>query len=122
SFKDLNSIWVGTDDGLIHVTRDGGKNWSDITPPDLTSWSKVSQIEASHFDNNSCYTAINRIRLDDMKPHIYRTHDGGKTWQHIVAGLPDNEPVDTVREDPERKGMLFAGTERSVYVSFDDGD
>ncbi len=122
SFSDINTIWVGTDDGLIHVTRDGGKNWQDITPPELTSWSKVSQIEASHFDNNSCYAAINRIRVDDMKPHIYRTHDGGKTWQHIVSGLPDNEPVNTVREDPERKGMLFAGTERSVYVSFDDGD
>ncbi len=122
SFHDINTVWVGTDDGLIHVTRDGGKNWQNITPPGLTSWSKVSQIEASHFDNNSCYAAINRIRVDDMKPHIYRTHDGGTTWQHIVTGLPENEPVNTVREDPQRKGMLFAGTERSVYVSFDDGD
>ncbi len=121
SFQDLNTIWVGTDDGLIHVTRDGGKNWQNITPPELTSWSKVSQIEASHFDNDSCYAAINRIRVDDLRPYVYRTHDGGKTWQKITAGLPENEPVNAVREDSERKGMLYAGTERSVYVSFDDG-
>ncbi|MFY9561192.1 MAG: glycoside hydrolase [Terriglobales bacterium] len=119
--KDVNLIWAGTDDGLIHVTRDGGKNWQNVTPPDLTSWSKLAQMDASHFDTATAYAAVNRFRLDDLRPYIYRTHDGGETWQKIVNGLPD-DPVNTVREDPERKGLLFAGTERSVYVSFDDGD
>ena len=120
--KDANLIWIGTDDGLIQITHDGGKTWQNITPPDLTPWSKVAQMDASHFDTPTAYAAINRFRLDDLHPYIYRTHDNGKTWQKIVTGLPENEPVNTVREDPERKGLLFAGTERSVYVSFDDGD
>jgi len=120
--KDVNVIWAGTDDGLIHVTRDGGKSWENVTPPDLTPWTKVAQLDASHFDSASAYAAVNRFRLDDLRPYIFRTHDGGATWQKVVTGLPDNEPVNTVREDPERKGLLFAGTERSVYVSFDDGD
>jgi len=120
--NDVNLIWAGTDDGLVWVTRDGGKNWQNITPPELTPWSKLAQMDASHFDKVTAYAAVNRFRLDDLHPYIYRTHDGGKTWQEIIAGLPDNEPVNTVREDPERKGLLFAGTERSVYVSFDDGD
>ena len=115
-------IWAGTDDGLIHVTRDGGKTWANVTPPALTPWSKVSLIDAAHFDAQTAYAAVNRFRLDDLKPHIYRTHDGGKTWQEIVQGLPDNAPVNAVREDPVRKGLLFAGTERAVFVSFDDGD
>ncbi|HTR26967.1 MAG TPA: hypothetical protein VMI10_23550 [Terriglobales bacterium] len=120
--KDANLIWIGTDDGLIHVTQDGGKNWQNTTPPELTPWSKVAQMDASHFDTSSAYAAINRFRLDDLHPYIYRTHDGGKNWQKIITGLPEDEPVNTVREDPERKGLLFAGTEKSVYVSFDDGD
>ena len=120
--KDANLIWAGTDDGLIQVTRDGGKNWQNVTPPELTPWSKLAQMDASHFDTPTAYAAVNRLRLDDLHPYIYRTHDGGKSWQKIVSGLPDNEPVNTVREDPERKGLLFAGTERSVYVSWDDGD
>jgi photosystem II stability/assembly factor-like uncharacterized protein len=122
SHQDVNIIWAGTDDGLIHITRDGGKTWSNITPASLTSWSKVSIIDASRFDADTAYAAINRIRLDDQRPHILRTHDGGKTWQEIVRGLPDNGPVNTVREDPVRKGLLFAGTERAVFVSFNDGD
>ncbi|MGA7289049.1 MAG: glycoside hydrolase, partial [Terriglobales bacterium] len=122
SAKDVNLIWAGTDDGVIQVTRDGGKNWKNVTPPDLTPWSKIAQLDASHYDTATVYAAINRFRLDDLHPYIYRTHDGGKTWQKIVNGLPDNEPVNTVREDPERKGLLFAGTERTVYVSWDDGD
>jgi photosystem II stability/assembly factor-like uncharacterized protein len=120
--KDANLIWAGTDDGLIQVTRDGGKNWQNVTPSELTPWSKLAQIDASHFDTATVYAAVNRFRLDDLHPYIYRTHDGGKSWQKIVSSLPDNEPVNTVREDPERKGLLFAGTERTVYVSWDDGD
>jgi photosystem II stability/assembly factor-like uncharacterized protein len=117
----VNTIWVGTDDGLIHVTRDGGKNWKNVTPPGLTPWSKVAQLDASHFDDQTVYAAINRMRLDDMKPHIYRTHDGGATWTETVRGLPEG-PVNAVREDPVRKGLLFAATELAVFVSFNDGD
>jgi len=121
SFKDINTLWVGTDDGLIWITRDGGKNWNNITPPELSAWSKVTQIEASHFDDQSAYASVSRFRIDDLHPYIYRTHDGGKTWSPISSGLPADAPVDTVREDPVRKGLLFAGTESSVWVSFDDG-
>lgn len=122
SFKDINTIWAGTDDGLIHVTKDGGKNWSNVTPPAITSWSKISLMEASHSDVNTVYAAVNRIRCDDMHPYIYKTTDGGKSWRLITNGLPDNEPVNAVREDPVRKGLLFAGLENAVYVSFDDGE
>jgi photosystem II stability/assembly factor-like uncharacterized protein len=122
SFKNMNTIWAGTDDGLIHITRDGGKNWQNITPPDLKSWAKVSLIEAGHFDDDTAYAAINTFRLDDLRPHIYRTHDGGKTWKQITKGIPDGGIVNTVREDPVRKGLLYAGTEQAVYVSFDDGE
>ncbi len=121
SYKDINTIWCGTDDGLIHVTRDGGKTWKNVTPPGISSWSKISLMDASHFDVNTAYAAVNRIRCDDMRPHIYKTNDGGKTWKEIVNGLPD-DPINVVREDPERKGLLFAGSERAVYVSFDEGE
>jgi photosystem II stability/assembly factor-like uncharacterized protein len=122
SAKDQNLIWVGTDEGLIHVTHDAGKTWQNVSPGDLTPWTKVAQLDASHFDTETAYAAVNRFRLDDLHPYIYRTHDGGKNWQRIVDGIAANEPVNTVREDPVRKGLLFAGTERTVYVSFDDGD
>lgn len=122
SFKDINTIWAGTDDGYIQVTHDGGKNWKNVTPPEITSWSKVSLMECGHFDNNTVYAAINRIRCDDMQPYVYKTNDGGKTWKLITNGLPANEPINAVREDPVRKGLLFAGSENAVYVSFDDGD
>jgi photosystem II stability/assembly factor-like uncharacterized protein len=122
SFKNINTLWAGTDDGLIWQTRDGGKKWNDITPKDLTPWSKVTQISASHFDDNSAYASVSRFRINDEHPYIYRTHDGGNSWTLITAGLPDIGPVDTVREDPVRKGLLFAGTENSVWVSFDDGN
>jgi hypothetical protein len=122
SYRDVRTIWAGTDDGLIHVTRDGGKNWKNVTPPSLTAWSKVSIIDAGRFDADTAYAAINRIRLDDQRPHILRTHDGGQSWKEIVHGLPDNAPVNTIREDPVRRGLLFAGTERAVFVSSNDGD
>ena len=122
SFKSLNILWAGTDDGLIWITSDGGKNWSDITPKELTPWSKVTQISASHFDEQTAYASVSRFRINDMHPYIYRTQDGGKSWTRITNGLPEFGPVDTVREDPVRKGLLFAGTENSVWVSFDDGD
>ena len=122
SFKEAETLWAGTDDGLIQLTRDAGKTWKNVTPPQLTSWSKVSILEASHFEAGTVYAAVNRFRLDDLKPHIYRTRDFGTTWQEIVAGLPDNAPVNVVREDSLRKGLLFAGSETSVFVSFNDGD
>jgi photosystem II stability/assembly factor-like uncharacterized protein len=122
SFKNINTLWAGTDDGLIWQTHDGGKKWNDITPKELTPWSKVTQISASHFDDDTAYASVSRFRINDEQPYIYRTHDSGKTWKVITTGLPEIGPVDTVREDPVRKGLLFAGTENAVWVSFDDGD
>jgi len=118
---DINVIWAGTDDGLIQVTRDGGKTWTDVTPPDLTSWSKVSLIDASHSGAMTAYAAVNRIRCDDLHPYVYRTRDGGRSWELVVKGLPGDAPVNAVREDPVRRGLLFCGTERAVYFSTDDG-
>src|SRR5438445_7501126 len=115
-------VWIGTDDGLIHVTNDDGKTWANVTPPELTSWSKVTMIDASHFDVNEAYAAVERHQLEDYEPHIFRTRDSGKTWTEITTGLPKGIYVQTVKEDPQRRGLLFAGTERDVYVSFDDGD
>ncbi|MBZ5583487.1 MAG: glycoside hydrolase [Acidobacteriia bacterium] len=119
---DINRIWAGTDDGLIHLTTDGGRNWNDVTPPQLVPWAKVSIIDAGHFDPNTAYAAINTFRLDDLRPHIFRTHDGGKTWTEIVSGIPAGAAVNAVREDPQTRGLLFAGSENQVYVSFDEGD
>ncbi len=119
---DRNRIWAGSDDGLIHLTTDGGKTWREVTPPQIGAWWKVSLMEASHFDPKTAYAAVNTIRLDDLRPHIYRTSDDGKTWLEIVRGLPNDENVNVVREDPQRRGLLFAGTERGVYVSFNNGD
>ncbi len=113
-------IWVGTDDGLVWRTKDEGAHWQNITPAGLTPWSKVGIIETSHFDAETAYAAIDRHRLDDVRPYVYRTHDGGKTWQLVANGL--GAFVNVVREDPVRKGLLYAGTERGMYVSFDDGD
>jgi photosystem II stability/assembly factor-like uncharacterized protein len=119
---DANLIWAGTDDGLLWLTRDAGKNWQSVSPPELTPWSKIAQLDASHFEKDTAYAAVNRFRLDDLHAYIFRTHDGGKFWQKITAGLPDDAPVNVVREDPVRRGLLFAGTERAVWVSFNDGD
>jgi photosystem II stability/assembly factor-like uncharacterized protein len=122
SFRNANTIWTGSDDGFIQLTRDGGKTWTNVTPSVLTPWSKVSLMEASHFDDQSAYAAINRFKLDDLHPHIYRTHDGGVSWKEIVKGIPADEVVNSVREDPLRPRLLFAGTERGVYFSIDDGE
>jgi photosystem II stability/assembly factor-like uncharacterized protein len=122
SYRDINRIWVGTDDGLIHTTADGGLHWTDVTPTAVGPFMKVFMIDPGRFDPLTAYAAVNTLRIDDMRPHIFRTHDGGKTWKEIVAGLPDGAVVNTVREDPQRRGLLFAGTETQVYVSFDDGD
>ena len=124
SYTNADTVWAGTDDGLIHVTRDGGKTWADVTPPGLTAWSKVSIIDAGRFADGTAYAAVNRIRLSDQKPHIYRTHDGGKTWKpRLSTGLPENAPVNVGARGPgQRKGLLFCGTERAVHVSFNDGD
>jgi photosystem II stability/assembly factor-like uncharacterized protein len=115
------TVWVGTDDGLIHVTRDDGKSWQDVTPEAMTAWSKVSQIEAGHFDVNTAYASVDRHRIADNQPYIYRTHDGGKTWQNVVQGIPEGAFVNSVKEDPKTKGLLYAATELRVYVSFNDG-
>jgi len=118
---DVNTIWAGTDDGLMHLTTDGGKTWKNVTPPALKAWDKVSQIDASHFDKNTAYIAINAIRKDDMKPYVYKTTNGGESWELITAGMNPNGPVNVVREDPIAPGLLYAGTEREVYFSVDDG-
>ena len=115
-------IWVGTDNGLIHLTQDEGKTWRDISPTDLAPWSMISIIDASPFDAATAYVAIDRHQMDDVRPHIYRTHDFGETWTKIDQGIADNAYVHVVRADKRRKGLLFAGTELGAYVSFDDGD
>ena len=118
---DANRIWCGTDDGLIHLATDGGKTWTNVTPAGVSAWQKISLIEAGHFDANTAYAAVNTMRIDDLRPHIFATHDGGKAWTEIANGIPAGQIVNAVREDPERKGLLFAGAEKGVYVSFDDG-
>jgi hypothetical protein len=119
--KQAGVLWAGTDDGLIQVTRDDGKSWSNITPKDVPEWSAISLIEASPFDAGTAYAAVDAHRLDNFRPYIFKTSDFGKTWSRIIGGLPDNCYVHAVREDPGKKGLLYAGTESGVWVSFDDG-
>ncbi len=119
---DVRRLWAGTDDGLIHLTTDGGSTWQNVTPAALAPWAKVSLLEASHFDPSAAYAAVNTFRLDDLRPHIYRTRDDGRTWTEIVQGIPAGGIVNAVREDPKRRGLLYAGTEQAVYVSLDDGE
>ena len=114
-------IWVGTDDGLVQLTSDGGAHWSAVTPSGMPEWGTISMIEPGHFDAGGAYLAVDRHRLDDIKPYAYKTANGGKSWTSIAAGLPDGAVVHAVREDPVKRGLLYAGTERGVYVSFDDG-
>ena len=124
SYVKENIIWAGSDDGLIHVTFDGGRTWKDVTPPVLRSepWAKISIMDASHFDTLTAYAAINTLRLDDLRPHLYRTRDGGKSWTEIVAGIDSGAVTNVIREDPKARGLLYAGSDRQVWVSFDDGD
>jgi photosystem II stability/assembly factor-like uncharacterized protein len=122
SFVRKGQIWAGTDDGLIQLTEDEGKTWSNITPTEITPWSKVTHIEASHFDAGTAYAAVDRHRLDDLRAYLYRTRNFGKTWQLAADGIPEGYFLNCVREDPIRKGLLYACTEKGVFVSFDDGD
>jgi len=119
---DVNVIWAGSDDGLVHMTRDGGKNWTNVTPNDMPEFGRVSQIDVSMFDAGSAYIAVKRPLLDDLAPYIFRTHDSGKTWTKIVTGIRANDYTHAVREDPTRRGMLYAGTQHGFYISYDDGD
>jgi photosystem II stability/assembly factor-like uncharacterized protein len=115
-------IWAATDDGLVWLTQDHGKNWQNVTPSALTAWSKVTQLEASPFDARAAYASVSRFRINDSRPYIYRTRDGGKSWDLIVGGLPADAAVNSVREDTVRRGLLFAATEKSVWMSDDDGE
>jgi len=123
SYAHRGTIWAGTDDGLVWITRDSTSSqphWTNITPPGLTPWSKIAQIDASRFDDNTAFVAVNRFRLDDLRPYVYVTHDGGRSWKLSVNGLPD-QPVNAVRQDPVVQTLLYAATENGVYVSFDGG-
>jgi photosystem II stability/assembly factor-like uncharacterized protein len=115
-------VWAGSDTGLLHLTRDGGKSWLNVTPPNLSDWSKITSIEASHFDPAVAYVAVDRHRLDDDSPHLFRTRDYGKTWQGITTGVAPHAFLNAIRQDPQKQNLLFAATELGVYVSFDEGD
>ena len=119
--KQQGLLWAGTDDGLVQLTRDEGQTWSNVTPKEMPEWAMVSLIEASPFDPATAYVAVDAHKLDNFKPLIFKTSDYGKTWTKLVTGLPDNSYVHAVREDPQRKGLLYAGTETGIWVSFDDG-
>ena len=122
SDKREGEIWVGTDDGRVQMTENGGASWSDVTPAGVSPWSKIASLDLSPLEPGTAYAAVDDQRLDDFHPHAYRTHDGGKSWTSIAAGLPDDGFLDVVRADPAKKGLLYAGTESGVFVSFDDGD
>jgi len=119
---DVNVIWTGSDDGVVYVTRDAGKNWANVTPKDMPDLGRVSQIDASTFDAGTAYVSVKKPLLEDFAPYIWRTHDFGRTWTKIVSGIAANDYISSVREDPKRKGLLYAGAEHGIYVSLDDGD
>src|SRR5262249_53418553 len=119
--KNVNVLWTGSDDGVIQVTRDGGTTWTKVTPPDMPDFGRVSQIDASPFDDGTAYVAVKRPLLNDVSPYIFRTHDFGRTWTKIVNGIAPNDYVHVVREDPVRRGLLYAGTQHGLYISYDDG-
>ena len=120
--KDGNLIWAGSDDGIVQVTRDGGKTWTNVTPADMPDLGRVSQLDGSSFDNGTAYMAVKKMLLGDQSPHIFRTRDFGRTWTKIVTGIPVNDYVHAVREDPARRACSMPGTQHGAYVSFDDGD
>jgi len=119
---DVNVLWAGTDDGNIQVTMDGGAHWADVTPPQIRAWTRIFNIEAGHFNTGTAYAAANTMRIDDMNPHFWRTHDGGRTWTEIDNGLAPGAVANSIREDPRVRGVLYAATETQVWVSFNDGD
>lgn len=120
--RSLNVIWAGTDDGHIQVTTNGGSTWTNVTPPQIKPWTRIFNIEAGHFSTGTAYAAANTMRVDDMNPHFWRTHDGGRTWSEINTGLAPGAVANSIREDPRVKGLLYAATETQVWVSYDDGD
>jgi len=120
--RDVKVIWAGTDDGNIQVTMDGGATWKNVTPPQIIPWTRIFNIEAGHYDNNTAYAAANTLRVDDLNPHFWRTHDGGKTWTEINTGIAPGNVANSIREDPRKRGLLYAATDAQVWVSFDDGD
>jgi photosystem II stability/assembly factor-like uncharacterized protein len=119
---DVNVLWAGTGDGLIQLTVDGGKKWTNVTPPQMKAWTRIFNMDAGHFDSKTAYAAANTLRLDDMNPHLWRTHDAGKTWAEIDNGIAGGAVTNAIREDPRKKGLLYASTDTQVWVSFDDGD
>jgi photosystem II stability/assembly factor-like uncharacterized protein len=119
---DVDVIWAGTDDGNVQVTVDGGAHWTNVTPPRIEPWTRIFNIEAGHFDKGTAYAAANTLRIDDMNPHLWRTHDGGRTWTEINAGLAPGAVANSIREDPRKAGLLYAATETQVWFSIDDGD
>lgn len=119
---DVNVLWAGTGDGLIQVTTDGGAKWTNVTPPQIKAWTRIFNMDAGHFDTKTAYAAANTLRLDDMNPHFWRTHDGGKTWTEIDNGIDGGAVANSIREDPHKRGLLYASTDTEVWVSFDDGD
>jgi photosystem II stability/assembly factor-like uncharacterized protein len=120
--RNINVLWAGTDDGYIQVTVDGGVKWTNVTPPQIKPWTRIFNIDAGHFDDRTAYAAANTLRIDDMNPHFWRTHDGGRTWAEINTGIAPGAPANSIREDPRQRGLLYAATETQVWVSFDDGD
>lgn len=120
--RDVNVIWAGTDDGNIQVTMDGGARWTNVTPPQIKAWTRIFNMDAGHFDGLTAYAAANTLRLDDLNPHFWRTHDGGKSWTEIDRGIAPGAVANSIREDPRKKGLLYAATDTQVWVSFDDGD
>jgi hypothetical protein len=120
--RDINVLWAGTDDGNIQKTNDGGANWTNVTPPSIKAWTRIFNLDAGHFDTQTAYAAANTYRLDDLNPHFLRTHDGGKTWTEINNGIAGGNVANVIREDPRQRGLLYAGTDNQVWVSYDDGD
>ncbi len=119
---DVNVLWTGSDDGVLQVTTDGGTKWTNVTPPQIKPWSRIFNMDAGHFDSKTAYAAANTLRLDDMNPHFWKTHDGGKSWTEIDNGIAPGAVANSIREDPRKKGLLYAATDTQIWVSFDDGD